>query len=144
MSPRSRLRAAQEPAYRLDEFANRDRLGQISFATARKDAFLIAFHREGGDGNHRNVPQLQIVFQMLGDLQPRDLWQLNIHQDQIRTMLTRQVERFDAVAGCQSGITVRFQKIVEELHIELVVLHNQDGFGHPRFPYALSRRNLGG
>jgi hypothetical protein len=22
---------------------------------------------------------------------------------------------------------------VEELHIELVVFHNQDGFGHPRF-----------
>jgi hypothetical protein len=25
-----------------------------------------------------------------------------------------------------------FQQIVEELHIELIVLHNQDSFGHPR------------
>jgi hypothetical protein len=28
---------------------------------------------------------------------------------------------------------MRLQKIVEELHIELVVFHNQDGFGHPSF-----------
>jgi hypothetical protein len=29
---------------------------------------------------------------------------------------------------------VGFQQIVEELHIELVVLHDQDGFGHPLNP----------
>jgi hypothetical protein len=26
---------------------------------------------------------------------------------------------------------VGFQQIVEELHIELIVLHDQDGLGHP-------------
>jgi hypothetical protein len=26
---------------------------------------------------------------------------------------------------------VRLQQIAKELHIELVVLHDQDGFGHP-------------
>src|SRR5215469_5271546 len=57
-------------------------------------------------------------------------------------MLAREVERLDTVARCQGGITVRFQQIVEELHVELVVLHNQDGFGHPRFPYSLCRRKL--
>jgi hypothetical protein len=39
---------------------------------------------------------------------------------------------------------MRLQEIVEELHVELVVLHNQDGFGQPRFPYSLYWRNLSG
>ena len=29
-------------------------------------------------------------------------------------------------------VAVGLQQIVEELHIELVVLHNQDSLGHPR------------
>ncbi len=28
-------------------------------------------------------------------------------------------------------VAVRFQQIVEELHVELVVLHDQDRLGHP-------------
>ena len=33
-------------------------------------------------------------------------------------------------------VAVRFQQVVEELHVELVVLHDQDGLGHwpPHFP----------
>jgi hypothetical protein len=35
---------------------------------------------------------------------------------------------------------VRFQQIAKELHIELVVLHDQDGLGHPiPFPETAPR-----
>jgi hypothetical protein len=47
-------------------------------------------------------------------------------------VFARQVEGFDAVTGTDRGVAMGFQQIVEELHIELVVLHNQDSFGHPR------------
>src|ERR1700728_5208352 len=46
-------------------------------------------------------------------------------------MLARQIERLDAVARPDRRIAVGFQQIVEELHVELVVFHNQDGFRHP-------------
>ena len=29
-------------------------------------------------------------------------------------------------------VAVGFQQIVEELHIELIVLHDEDGLGHPK------------
>src|SRR5581483_580654 len=35
------------------------------------------------------------------------------------------------VAGADGFVSVRFQKIVEELHVELVVFHDQDGLRHP-------------
>ena len=41
------------------------------------------------------------------------------------------VERFHAVLGLQDIVAMGVQQVVEELHIELIVLHNQDrlGFG---------------
>ena len=51
----------------------------------------------------------------------------------LRPIFARKFERIDAIARPQGSVAMRLQKIVEELHIELVVFNNQDGFGHPRF-----------
>jgi hypothetical protein len=37
-------------------------------------------------------------------------------------------------------IPVRLQKVVEELHVELVVFHDQDGLRHPSPTYEIMRR----
>src|SRR3546814_8160799 len=42
-------------------------------------------------------------------------------------MLARQAQRLHAVLGLQDVVAVRFQQIVDELHVQLVVLHNQHG-----------------
>ena len=55
---------------------------------------------------------------------------MDIHQNQIGPVLAREIERLDAVAGADSLVAVRFQEVVEELHIQLVVLHDQDGLRH--------------
>jgi hypothetical protein len=51
-------------------------------------------------------------------------------------MLARKIERLDAVAGSDNVIAMRFQQIVEELHVQFVVLDDQDGLSHlpPHFP----------
>src|SRR5882672_10015351 len=54
-----------------------------------------------------------------------------IHQDQIGTKLANEIKCLETVAGTRGLIAMRFQQIAEELHIELVVLHDQDGFCHP-------------
>ena len=72
-----------------------------------------------------------IVLEPLGDFEAGDFGQLDIHQDQVGTMLAREIERLDAVAGADGLVAVRLQQVVEELHVELVVLHDQDGLGHP-------------
>ena len=40
------------------------------------------------------------------------------------------VERFQAVAGLQRLVAVGVEQVVEELHVELVVLDDQDRLGH--------------
>ena len=60
-------------------------------------------------------------------------------------MLAGEIERLDAVAGAEGLIAVGFQQVVEELHVELVVLHDQDvlaipSLPLPRSPYSTPRR----
>src|SRR5476649_2218928 len=51
----------EEMADGLDEFANRDRLGQIGLAAAFADAFLVALHGESGHSYHRYRLEFGIV-----------------------------------------------------------------------------------
>src|ERR1700753_541623 len=120
-----------ESTHRLDELADRDRLWQIRLAGAFADAVLVALHGKGGDGDDGNGAQLRIVLDPLGDLEAGDLRQLDVHQDQIGAHLADEIELLVAVAGARGLIAVRFQQIAKELHVELVVLHDQDGLGHP-------------
>ena len=42
----------------------------------------------------------------------------------------RELDRLHAVERLQGGVAARLQQIVEELHVELVVLDDQDRLGH--------------
>src|SRR5262249_5660330 len=137
-SSTTRIRAVTEmnslphkSTHGLNELADRNRLGQIGRAAAPADAFLVALHGKGGDGNNRNGAQLRIVLDPARDLQARNLRQLDVHQDQIGPHLADEIERLVAIAGARGLIAVRFQQIAKELHVELVVLHDQDGLCHP-------------
>src|SRR5262249_44259530 len=129
----ARSRRVEKMTDGFEEFADRDRRRQIGFAPALAYPLLVPFHRERGDGDPRNRLELRVVLEPFRHLEPRDFRQLNVHQDQIRAMLAGEVERLDAVAGTERLVAVRLQQIVEELHVELVVLHDQDGLGHPPF-----------
>src|ERR1041384_8382241 len=123
-------RVPQKVADGLDELADRDRLRQVSLAAALADALLVALHRKGSDGDDRNCLQLRIVLEPLRHFEPGNFRQLNVHQDQVRLVLAREIERLDTVAGTDRLVAVSFQEIVEELHVQLVVLHDQDGLRH--------------
>src|SRR5580700_2581312 len=60
---RAPLRIAEEMADGLDELRHRDRLGEVGFAAAFADTFLVALHGESRDGDDRNSLQLLIVFE---------------------------------------------------------------------------------
>jgi hypothetical protein len=44
-------------------------------------------------------------------------------------MLARNVERLHAILGLQNGIAMGVQQIMEELHVKLIVFHDQNGLG---------------
>jgi hypothetical protein len=117
-------------AHRLDELANRDRLRQIRLAAAFADALLIALHRKRRHRHHGYGLQIRVILEPLGDLETGHLGKLDVHDDQIRAVLARKIQRLDTVAGTDGAVAMCFQQIVEELHVKLVVLHDQDSLGH--------------
>src|ERR1043166_5897642 len=127
-------RRSQEMTHGLDELADRDRLGQVGLAAAFADALLVALHGERRHRHHGNRFQLRVVLQPLRHFEAGHFGQLDVHDDQVRAMPAREIERLDAVARADGLIAVRLQQVVEELHVELVVLHDQDGLGHPAPP----------
>src|SRR6185312_10606513 len=129
---------AQEMPDGLDELRHRDRFRQVGFAAPLADAFLVALHGERGHRNNRYRFEFGVVLEPLCHFQAGYFRQLNIHDDEIGPVLTREVERLDTVSRSDGLIAMRFQQIVEELHVQLVVLHNQDGLGHspPLTPFS--------
>ena len=75
-------------------------------------------------------------------LQPRYFRKLNIHQDQIGVVLSDQGDRLDTVLGLQCAIAVRHEQIVEELHIEVVILDDQDLLPRERIGRPVQFRNF--
>src|SRR5205085_11242942 len=82
------------------------------------------------------------VLEPFGDFKAGHFGQLDVHDDQVRTMLAREIQRVNAVARADGLVAMCLQQVVEELHVELVVLHDQDGFGHPAPPAVPARLPL--
>src|SRR3546814_6229290 len=55
---------------------------------------------------------------------------LNVHEDQIRAVLAGDFQRIDAVARLKRLIAMRVEKIMEELHVQLIVFDDQNLLGH--------------
>ena len=109
----------------LQKARHRNRLRDIGLATTVPHLLLVAFHRKRGHRDDRDHPQISVSLDPLRDLQTGYFRQLDVHQNQIRMMLTRQRKRLDTVLGLQCTIAVSNEKIVEELHIEVVILDDQ-------------------
>src|SRR5713226_5466638 len=133
-----------KPSNGFNKLADRDRLGQIGLAAALADTFLVALHRKRRDRDHGNRAQLRIVLDPARHLEAGHLGKLDIHQDQIGTELADKIERLETVAGTGCLIAMCFQQIAKELHVQLVVLHDKDGFCHPAPPNRQKTGPAGG
>src|SRR5262245_15579227 len=123
-------RLADELPDRVEEGRDRDRLRDIGLATPFADPLLVAFHGEGRDGNDRDFAQLVVLFQPFGDFEARNLRELNIHQNEIGPMLAGERERLHAVSRLERLVAMRIEQIMNQLHVQLVVLDDQNGLGH--------------
>lgn len=117
-------------ADRAQQLVNPDRLGDIALATAAKNAVLIAAHRERGHREDRYVLELAIALDDLSNFQAGDTWELNVHDNQIRSVFARQSDGLHAVPGAQRPVTMGLKNVVKQLHIKLVVLDNEYCFRH--------------
>src|SRR5436305_1181831 len=75
-------------------------------------------------------------------VEPGGLREVDVHEHQVGTELSDEIERLVTVAGARCLVAMRFQQIAKELHVELVVFDNQDGFCHPALPGLLAAEVL--
>src|SRR5260370_42645893 len=105
-SPALCLGDAEEAANCFHELGDRNRLRQIGLAATLPYALLVAIHRKSRDGDNRDPLQLRIAFDPLCDLEPRNVGQLYVHQDQVGTMRTRKLERLNSAARPQGVVAM--------------------------------------
>src|SRR5690606_28199408 len=118
----------------FDEARDRYGLGYIGFTPSLADALLISFHGKGGDGDDRNSVQFVVFLQPLGHFQAGNLRKLNVHQYQVRPVGAGEIERLKAVASADGLVSARFDKVSEELHVELIILDDHHHLGHFSHP----------
>src|SRR6516162_4294459 len=134
-APGQEKRSSEEETFDSSKKAYyRNRLGDIGLAAAVADLLLVALHRERSHRDDRDHAQIVVLFDPLGHLKTGYFGKLNIHQDQIGMMLTGERKRFKAIPGLQRTIPVCHEEVIKELHIEVVVLDDQD---------LLPRRRMG-
>src|SRR5216683_3188729 len=125
--------SAQKALDRLQKIRHRDRLGDVGLATTLADLLLVALHGEGGHRDDRDRLEVVVLLDPLGHFEARYLRQLDIHEDQIRVMLARELQRLHAVLGLQRIVTMRLQQVMEQLHIKVIVLDDENSLGHRIF-----------
>ena len=87
--------------------------------------------------------ELIVLLQPFGDFEPRHLRQLNVHEDEVGAMLAGERQRLHAVSRLQGLVAMRVEQVVEELHVEFVVLHDQNGLGHRPRSRRFGRHMMG-
>src|SRR4051812_18548562 len=127
---RALIGSPQEAAHRVQEISDRDGLGDIGLAAALADTLLVTLHGEGGDGDDRNVRKFVVFFKPLGDLQTGDFRKLDIHQDQVWPMLSSDRQSLQTFTGLQGFVALGIEQIMKKLHVQLVILDNEDLLSH--------------
>jgi len=76
----------------------------------------------------RDVVGSFVRFELDRDLQPGDIRQMKIEEDQIRMFGTGQIET-GLTIGCFKGlVSLRLQQVPEQFHVQRIVFNNQDAF----------------
>ena len=96
----------------LEKFRHVERFRDIVVASAGKNLRPVATHGEGSNGDYRDCPGLLVGLKPTGCLKAGDVWQLDVHQNQIWLVLSSDVEGRFTSASCEDHISMIFEKIV--------------------------------
>ena len=94
----------------------------------RRVNIQAAFLGEGGDSDDRDGPRRRMVLQLADSIKSGDVRQLKVHQDQIGLVLASEGKHRPALSGGNGVVAMSLEDIPQELHVERVVLDDQDPF----------------
>ncbi len=107
------------------------RLGDVAVAPGGANALLVALHRQGGEGDHRNGARRLVPLEQRGGLEAVHAGKLDVHQDQVGLLVARQRQPGLGVRRAEHGVARRLQQEDRQRHVGGVVLDDQD-LGHVR------------
>lgn len=110
------------------EMHHRDGLGDIGLAAALPDLFLVALHGEGRHSNDRGMRQFPSSLSHLVTSKPEISGNWISIKDQVGRVGARKGYRLQTSRVC--SVLSPVEQIMKELHVQLVILDDEDFLGH--------------
>ena len=107
-----------------------DRLGEVGVAAGFKRLLIVAAHGEGGHHDDRNMGDLRIGLDLAGHFQPVQARQLDVHDDQVRTLLGGGGQPLEAVDRLDHLEIGAGQEVAHDAPVVLLILDHQDASAH--------------
>src|SRR4051794_18162695 len=132
-----------------------DRFRDVAVASRFEETVLVAAHGVGGEGEDRDRSRLRIGLHFADHAQAVDAGEVNVHEDEVdRLAAACDRERFLAAGRFYGLVATLFEQVLDELHVHLVVLDDedargavghdfQDGFFAVGAGFAVSGKNFG-
>src|SRR5829696_9385740 len=112
--------------HRLDELEHVDRLGDVPVEPGLEEVFTIAGHGLRGQRDHRDRLRSLIRLDSSECLDPVDPGKLDVHEDEVGDVLRGQFDRLLAARRLERLVSLRLEDVAEELHVLLIVLHDEN------------------
>jgi hypothetical protein len=116
--------------YGRHEGTDRHGFGKITLGSGVANALFIALAGIGGYSQHRNVAQSGVGLSLLDQVQPGNVGQLDVHDDEIGDKIARTSQSLATVGHRFDCVTLAFQDVAEQFAVEIVVLDNEDSLCH--------------
>ncbi len=116
-----------------EKFLVAHRLGDVAVTAGGANALLVALHRQGGEGDHRNGARRVVPLEQRRGLEAVHAGKLDVHQDQVGLLVARQRQPGLGIRRAEHGMARRLQQEDRQRHVGGVVLDDQD-LGHVRRP----------
>jgi hypothetical protein len=115
------------------------RLGDVAIAAGGSNALFVALHRERSERDHRNGAGRFIPLEYPRGLQAVHAGELDVHQDEGRLLLPRELQTDLRVRRLEHGVTRGFQQEDRQRHVGGIVFDDED-LGHVSSPAGGPRR----
>jgi hypothetical protein len=121
-----RRRAPQKRLYAASELADRERLRDVVVGAELEAEHLVELVVASGQHDDRH---LALGAQALANLEPVELRQHDVQDDEVDALRRELLQRFHAVPRLQDPITLALQGVGEKLLDGVLVVDEEDGRG---------------
>ncbi len=111
-----------------DELADVHRLRDVPVEACRQEPLAVSVHGLGGHGEHRDPRRALVRPQPAEHVDAVEVRKLDVHEHEIGRMLRSQLDRLASRRRLERAVPRSDEDVADQLHVLLVVLHDEDLF----------------